>query len=142
VGDDRLVDIGTVFDVRRVGTTTAVAVSEGAVLFDPGGRKLRVDPGKRLTRADGADAAVEAYPAALVGEWRDGRLTFRDATLAEIAGDLTRASGIRFAAKPATEGRRFSGSVLLAPVRDDPATLGPLLGVSLRRQGEGWMIEP
>jgi transmembrane sensor len=143
VGEDRLVDIGTVFDVRRAGTVTTVAVAEGAVLFDPARRKVRINPGQRLVHADGTeDSAVEAYPAALVGEWREGRLTFRDATLGEIADDLSRATGVRFATRAGAAERRISGSVLLDPVRADPASLGPLLGVSMRRQGQGWMIEP
>lgn len=143
VGDERLIDIGTVFDVRRAGTTTTVAVSEGAVLFDPAKRKVRINPGQRLVHPDDAtDSAVESYPAALVGEWQQGRLTFRDATLGEIAQDLSRATGVRFAARPAAADRRISGSVLLDPVRTDPASLGPLLGVNLRRQGQDWMIEP
>lgn len=143
VGEDRLIDIGTVFDVRRSATVTTVAVAEGAVLFDPARRKVRIDPGQRLVHPDGArNSAVEAFPAALVGEWREGRLTFRDAPLDEIADDLSRATGVRFNARAEAAGRRISGSVLLDPVRANPASLGPLLGVSMRRDGQGWMIEP
>jgi transmembrane sensor len=142
-GEDVLRDIGTVFEVRRRDGTTSLAVSEGAVLFNPGRQKLRVDPGQRAVRRDGAERIeTAAIPAALIGEWRAGRHTFRDATLGEVAAELSSASGIRFAVSPGATGQRISGSVLIEPIRREPASLGPLLGVSVRPEGSGWMLEP
>ncbi|AKH44131.1 transmembrane sensor [Altererythrobacter atlanticus] len=142
VGGDRLVDIGTVFDVAARPDSLTVAVSEGAVLFNPDGQNVELQPGDMLTSAVGsAEYTLSRVPLEQVGEWRTGRLTFQNATIAELAGDLTRATGIPFAAaEGAANAPRVSGSLLLGPVRDDPRTIAPLLGVTVRRQGDSWII--
>lgn len=143
VGEDRLVDAGTVFDVRRSEGVTTLAVSEGAVLFNPARQKLMVRPGEQAVRRDESERIERsALPPALVGEWREGRLTFRDESLGEVAAQLTRASGVTFAVAPKAAQRRISGSVLIDPIKADPAALGPLLGVAVRRQDDGWIIAP
>lgn len=142
-GEDILRDIGTVFEVQRREGATSLAVSEGAVLFNPDRQKLRVDPGQRAVRRDGSQRIeTAAIPKALIGEWREGRHTFRDATLGEVAAALSSASGVSFAVSPGAAGQRISGSVLIEPIRRDPASLGPLLGVAVRPEGDGWMLEP
>ncbi len=141
VGEDTLVDIGTVFDVALTGGRTSVAVSEGAVLFNPGAQNVRVDPGQMLSSEAGSDAyRLIPIPLAQVGEWREGRLTFQDATLAEVAADLSRATGVRFMVTARSGQSRVSGSLLLDPVRDDPREVGPLLGVSIRPVDGAWEI--
>jgi transmembrane sensor len=137
VGEDRIVDVGTVFDVKRTPDGTTVSVSEGAVVFNPDGENVHLAPGQILSR-EGASYRVETIPLSQVGEWREGRITFQNATLAEVAGDLTRATGTRFSAGSSTQ--RVSGSVLAEPVKRDPRTIGPLLGVTVRYSGEAWEI--
>jgi transmembrane sensor len=145
VGDDTLVDVGTVFEVRKYAAAMSVAVSEGAVMFNPEAEAVRVDPGRKLVVRAGK-AQLSESPAALVGEWREGRLTFRDATLGDVAADLSRATGIAFRVAPGAAGRTISGSVALDPIRKDPAALGALLGVTVSGSGPGahreWTIEP
>lgn len=142
VGEDKLVDIGTVFEVQRTRDRVSVAVSEGAVLFNPAKQRARIDPGQRLTSEVGSDAYfIAPLPLAQVGEWLEGRLSFQDATLAEVAESLARATGVAFTAAPRTAARRVSGSLLLGPVRSDPRQLGPLLGVTVRYTGAAWEIE-
>lgn len=143
VGEDTLVDAGTVFDVRRAAGVTSVAVSEGEVIYNPATHRHRLLPGDRATRRDGArELETERIPVSLIGEWREGRLTFRNASLADVTADLTRASGIGFTAAPGAAERRISGSVVVAPIRQDPASLGPILGVSVERRGKDWVIAP
>lgn len=140
VGDATLVDVGTVFDVRHQDGALRVAVAEGAVQFNPDGQDVRIDPGEVLA-SDGSGYTLAAIAPAQVGEWRDGRLTFAEAPLAEVAADLTRATGIRFAAAADSRARSVSGSILVAPVRQDPQALGALLGLAVRRDGSGgWTI--
>ncbi|WP_404480750.1 FecR family protein [Novosphingobium sp. BL-52-GroH] len=140
VGDRRLVDIGTVFDVRSDGEGLSVAVSEGAVQYDPGGADVRVSPGEILRRRAGAsDYTLSKVEPARVGEWREGRLTFEIASLDDVAAQLRRATGIDYAAAPGSAGT-VSGSILVAPLRKDPAAIGPLLGLSVRPQGKRWVI--
>lgn len=142
VGEDELVDLGTVFDVRHDGRETTVAVSEGLVSFNPKGPDVRINPGKALTSAQGS-AEYQLFDVSLgqVGEWRQGRLTFQNASLAVVADDLGRATGISFSVAPGAATRRVSGSVLVAPVKADPRSVGQLLGVAVRQSGEGWVIE-
>lgn len=141
VGEDTLVDVGTVFDVEHADGHMTVAVSEGAVVFNPEGQNVHLAPGQMLSSDTGSDSyRVAPIAVSQVGEWREGRLTFEDATLGEVAADLTRATGTAFTVSPGSAGRRVSGSLLLDPVRKDPRTLGALLGVGVRYNGQAWEI--
>ncbi len=142
IGEDRLVDIGTVFDVRTGNGELSVAVSQGAVLFNPDGQNVRVDPGEVLTSARGSDEyELSSVPPDMIGEWREGRLTFQQASLARVATDLTRATGIDFTAAPGGETQSVSGSVLIAPLKDDPQAIGALLGIAVRKGKTGWVLD-
>mgnify|MGYP003579191388 CR=1 FL=1 len=44
-GDLKLVDVGTIFEVSRDGRETRVQVSQGAVVADPDGARLRLEMG-------------------------------------------------------------------------------------------------
>lgn len=141
VGDDRLVDIGTVFDVTHDAAGMRVAVAEGAVQFNPQGANLRISPGEMLRRKAGsATYTLGTIDTAQVGEWREGRITFRSAPLDEVAAALTRATGTPFAAAAGSGGRTVSGSLQVEPLRRDPAAIGPLLGVAVRRETNSWVI--
>ena len=138
VGEERLVDLGTVFDVRRDANELVVAVSEGAVQFDPDGADVRIAPGEVLRHAAGShEYSLSQVPLEQVGEWRAGRLTFAGASLEDVAAQLRRTTGIAYTAKGSAT---VSGSILVAPLRQDPAALGPLLGVTVRPEGERWVI--
>ncbi|AIT82046.1 FecR family protein [Novosphingobium pentaromativorans] len=141
VGEDTLVDVGTVFDVRHRGEEMSVAVSEGAVQFNPDDQNQRVSPGQILRR-NGQDGRItlEAIAPDRVGEWREGRLTFSDASLGQVAADLTSSTGIAFDAAPGASLVSVSGSLRLAPIRKDPRALGALLGLDVRREGDRWII--
>jgi transmembrane sensor len=140
VGKERLVDLGTVFDVRSDAGALSVAVAEGAVSYEPEGAAVRVGPGQVLRRAAGAtDLVLADVPAEQVGEWKEGRLTFEAAPLSEVAARLTRATGIAYVAASGGNAS-VSGSLLIAPLRKDPAAIGPMLGVAVRSEGERWVI--
>jgi transmembrane sensor len=141
VGEDTLVDAGTVFDVRRTASAMTVAVAEGAVIFNPSAQNVRLEPGDILTSAAGSPAySLRKFPAAQIGEWRQGRVTFEGASLAEIASELSRATGIAYRADPGTAAQAVSGSILVGPLREDPRALGPLLGVTVRQSDDAWVI--
>lgn len=145
VGDDEVIDVGTVFDIRRDRLGLSVAVSEGAVQFNPDAEGVRVSPGQVLTRKAGADRYVLSSMAVeRIGEWREGRLTFEGASLEQVASDLTRVTGIAFSVRGAKPGaaspRTVSGSVLIDPIRNDPRVLGSLLGLDVTAAGQGWSI--
>lgn len=140
-GDLTLVDVGTVFEVAREGESTSVAVSEGAVLADPKGAKLKLSPGERLDTVDGAAVlqAASVDPSA-VGAFARGQLIYADQSLEQVAADLRRSTGIDFSTTPAIRTRRFSGTLSVAEVKRDPKSLEPLLGVPLQRSDRGWVI--
>lgn len=136
-GGERLVDAGTVFDVRLAGETLDVAVAEGAVIVDPKGEAIRLEPGERAVR-EGGRFRLAGIDRAAVGEWRRGRISFEAASLAEIAAELTRATGKRFTSNDTAT--RLSGSIAIDAVRADPKALEPLLAVRVVPAGDGWMI--
>lgn len=141
VGSATLIDAGTVFDVSIRQSEVGVGVSEGAVIYNPARQNARIEPGHILT-FDKASAAYDlaSIPLDQVGEWREGRLTFLRAPLADVAADIARASGIDYRASETSGERPISGSIALEPLRADPAALGPLLGVSVERRGETWIL--
>src|SRR5690606_4096338 len=141
VGEDTLVDVGTVFDVARTTEGLRVAVSEGAVVLNPGVDDARVSPGQVLS-LNAATRRFEIGSVALeqVGEWREGRLTFQDTSLEDVAADLSRATGTPFVVSPRAGEQRVSGSIVLDGVRRDPRTLGALLGITVRHNGTAWEI--
>jgi transmembrane sensor len=141
VGTAKLVDAGTVFDVAIRSGEVTLGVSEGAVVFNPARQNVRVEPGEALTFAsDGSDFETAEMPRDQVGEWREGRVTFRDASLEDIAADITRSSGVSFVVADGAGTSRISGSVSLSALREDPKSLGPLLGITVRREGDSWVL--
>lgn len=140
-GDLRLVDIGTIFEVSRDGLETRVLVSEGVVMADPKGARLKLAAGQRLDTKDGA-ALLQAAPAdaSSVGSFERGQLTYLDEPLDNVIADLRRSTGIDFSASDAMRARRFSGTLSVAEVRRDPRSLEPLMGVSMEPIGRGWRL--
>jgi transmembrane sensor len=140
-GDLELVDVGTVFEVFRDQKSTRVVVSEGAVVADPDGAGLRIDKGEKLEATDGA-TRLQAAPALTesVGAWQRGQLAYLDEPLPNVAADLSRSTGIDFSASAAMGSRRFSGTLAIADIKRDPASLGPLLGVPVARTARGWRL--
>ncbi|MFD1949456.1 FecR family protein [Sphingomonas arantia] len=141
VGDLTLTDLGTVFDVKITGRGTRVAVAEGAVMVDPAGAAMRLDPGQAVL-SDGRTLRREPSAVADVGSWQDGRLAFDNAPLSEVAEDLSRQLARRVVAAPAVAGRTFRGTIATAGLKDDPALLGTLLDVDVRQDAGGWTLEP
>ena len=140
-GDLELVDVGTVFEVSREGRETRVLVSEGAVVADPDGARLKLAAGQRLDTMDGA-AVLQAMPAdvASVGSFERGQLAYLDEPLDNVVADLRRSTGIDFSASAAISTRRFTGTLSVAEVKRDPRSLEPLLGTSIERSGQGWRL--
>ncbi|MEN7536746.1 FecR family protein [Aurantiacibacter flavus] len=142
VATDRVVDAGTVFDVRLSKAELAVGVAEGLVIFNPAGQNIQIAPGQLLeSRLGSDDVTLRDIALEQVGEWREGRITFEGMSIAELAVELSSMSGVTFRAAPASARNEVSGSVLIDPIRADPASLGPLLGLSVRKAGDGWLIE-
>ena len=130
-GDQRIVDIGTRFDILAVNSHTQVTVAEGRVsVLSPGkAESIELAAGRRLAIDNRTHSAqVSSVSAEDVGSWRDGRLVYVDAPLSLVAADIGRYAGKRVEATPAVAGRRFSGVLVIgdgsALVRDVQQVMG------------------
>ena len=116
--------LGTAFEVRRSADTTRVAVAEGTVEVThptmaarrPTSLLIteRLSAGNEVAATDdlgmGEPVAVSAEN---VGSWRQGRLVFRGASLAEILADVNRYSTVPVELDPQSPDlatRRLSGA--------------------------------
>nr|MBP8062323.1 FecR domain-containing protein [Brevundimonas sp.] len=137
VGESQVRVIGTAFDIRRDETTTRVSVSRGVVqvsdLQTPS-RAVRLTVGQSVARDDATDTAVisSVDPAAADG-WRQGRLTYQDRPLAEVATDLGRAFGTPVVVSAGAADLRFTGVLELDDERRVIARLEAFLPVTATR---------
>lgn len=140
-GDLTLVDVGTTFEVSRQGNATRVLVSDGAVIADPSGARLKLGRGQRLDTEDGASVLLaRAADPASVGAFERGQLFYRDEPLANVVADVRRSTGLDISADAAISTRRFTGTLSVAEVKREPQSLGPLVGVSIERSGKAWKL--
>ncbi|WP_198350889.1 FecR family protein [Flavisphingomonas formosensis] len=143
VGQDEIRDVGTSFDVVRDAAGLRVAVAEGAVTFNPRSDAIQLAAGQELRRSRGAGPKVDAVAPEAVGGWRTGRLSYRDAPLADVGRDLGRALGTTVTFAPAVAARSFTGVIHIDP--DRPAMLhriGLLLDLDVRKDADRWTFVP
>jgi len=141
MGEDKLVDIGTRFDVFRSANRAEIAVAEGAVRYDvPTSRSVTLGPGEAL-RVDRKTATAVKFRVApdQVGSWRAGRFIYDGEPLSRVAVDLSRYVGVKIAVAPDIAGEQFRGAISVQDPRH-LERLGPLFRARLQRQGAGWLI--
>jgi len=141
----RLVDIGTRFNVESRDGALDVAVAEGAVMYQggrSGGGDIRLDAGEVLVRTGRGTPPVKRTVAVEeVGAWQAGQLYYADATLAEIAADLSRNIGVTVVTDTSIAARRFSGTIAIdGDAASVMARVGPVLDVGTRKQDRGWRL--
>jgi transmembrane sensor len=105
----------------------------GAKLHLPAGTRLDADDGQKLLRAVRADPIT-------VGAWRSGDLPYTGEPLGNVVDDLSRASGIAFRLEPTIAQRRFTGTLSISAIKEEPRSLEPLLGVKMTRDASGWTL--
>lgn len=144
VGDTRLVDVGTTFNVVGDDGALEVKVSQGAVDYRLGQQRIRVDAGNALTRpSTGAAPVIAKADPATVGDWQQGLLQYDNASLARVARDLARNLGVRIVAADGAENMHFTGTLVVSGTAPEVfARAGALMGVQFERQGDGWRITP
>lgn len=133
-------DVGTVFNVTHGDGALELAVAEGAVIYNPGREAVTVPAGRILSAPKNGKPSVRLVEAGDVAGWREGRLAYSGAPLSTVAADLSRNLGVQVEAAGNAQ-RPFSGVIVLAG-KDEAffQTLGPLLGVEVRRSGDGWVL--
>jgi transmembrane sensor len=134
--------MGTVFNVTRDSQGLEVAVSEGAVLYNPGREAKDLRPGMALRREEkGGKLWVGRTDTATVGAWRQGRLVYAAAPASRIAADLSRNLGVPVTAKGAAAVQPFSGVIFLdGKPADAVERSAALLGLTAVRSGPGWTL--
>lgn len=144
VGENRVEDAGTVFNVVHDGGEVRVAVAEGRVVYNPEGNAIALDAGQALVDRSGSDTVrVSHVPVETVGSWQKGRLVYLSAPLSQVAADLGRALGVRITVAPAIADRPFSGNIALdgsGPEQLDRLKLA--LNVALETGPHGWTMKP
>ncbi len=144
VGDDRLVDVGTAFNVIVSPAGHTIEVAEGSVLYNPDGERLALAAGQTLTNKVRDHRIILSHkPPAEVGGWQRGHLSYRSAPLSDVAADLSRYLGTTVSVQPAIASRSFTGTIEID--RDENRMfprLAQLLDVEARRSDDGWTLGP
>ncbi len=152
VGSARLVNIGTTFDVARTDGETIVAVSEGAVAYNPDRDNVRIDAGKRLAVSETTgEMRLTSVDAASIGGWRDGQLVYDGVPLSLVATEVERTTGLRIRTTTAAADIPFRGALNTGgdnssgdnSSRDGArlaADLAALSGTHALEDAEGWTL--
>ncbi|WP_281043018.1 FecR family protein [Sphingomonas oryzagri] len=144
LGDITVTDVGTVFEIRRRGDESVVSVGRGEVRVDSrDNQPVRLVAGQQVRLSSQRTFETGASADGSVGQWQRGVLEYDGATIADVAADIQDLTGAQVTASPAIADRRFAGTIAMA---GDPGQalqhISPLLGVTVRRHGEAWILEP
>ena len=152
-GDTVVRDVGTRFDVNRTGASVRVAVLEGEVevreLAAPSVRLVRVV--QFLRAGDSLEAirgqaegqpqpdsvSVRPVEPVAVTAWRDGRLVYDNARLADVIADVNRYYAPGVTLDPASVDLRVTASFRTNEIPAFLNTLDSALPVKIERQGGG-----
>lgn len=140
VGEAVIRDLGTVFNVVREGGVVKVEVAEGAVAFDAPARAVELHEGGTL-RWSGGEVATGRREPAEIGAWGKGQLSYSSASIADVAADLARSTGVSVKVSPQVADRRFTGVITVGA--DHPQLfrrVSALLAVEARRSADGWVL--
>ena len=140
VGEAVIRDLGTVFTVVREEGIVKVEVAEGAVAFDSPARAVELREGGTLRWSGGEIATGRRQPAE-IGAWARGQLSYSSASIADVAADLSRSTGVSVRVSPEVAQRRFTGVIVVGA--DHPQLfrrVSALLAVDARRSAEGWIL--
>ncbi|PJG49372.1 iron dicitrate transport regulator FecR [Sphingobium sp. LB126] len=141
VGEAVFEDAGTVFNIVHSGSMTRIGVSEGEVIYNPKAEAIALPAGRALTH-DESGLRVMDIATDSVASWRQGRLTYANAPVAQISGDIARSLGVKLDATPGAGAMRFTGTIRLD--RDPVRFFGqaaPLMGLRAVRQGDVWLLK-
>ncbi|KZN15612.1 MULTISPECIES: FecR family protein [Pseudomonas] len=139
-GSGKVTVTGTRFDVRRDSTETRVVVEQGTVKVQGNGAdfiSLTAGLGTRVDALGKVAAAYTVNPAELTA-WRSGKLVFNNASLSEVAEEVS-----RYRQKPLTVGSAKVGNLRLTSVFKSDNTdallkaLPSILPVAIRTLDDG-----
>lgn len=133
-------DLGTVFDVQLSADRLEVGVTEGKVLFDPGGANLALGAGDQVV-VDRARNVVVKRQNVRLGDWRSGEFAFDNAPLRDVVEAVHRRYGTQITLADGLSDLPFTGNIRLSGnAVADVAHLAELIGAGWRRDGQGWVL--
>ena len=139
-------DIGTEFGVRGyAGEPTRVFVTSGAVELSRNDVRVMLDSGDvGVVQLDGRMARSADAVTSDDAAWTQGKLVFRDASMAQLGADLRRWYGVELVVKDSALARRhFSGVAYTTEPPDRVANAIALsLGARAERRGDTISIIP
>lgn len=144
VGNAELVDVGTIFNVIRDGGKLDVAVAEGVVLYRAGRVEIRLEAGDRLSLDGSSEKLTLTHvKPENVGTWPKGILSYDNASLSEIARDLSRSIGKPVRVSSGSGQLRYTGTL---SITGDEASVShavsAMLGVTIVRTTDAWEMTP
>ncbi len=140
-GTMRLQDVGTVFNVARVGTHLGVQVAEGAVMFQPEQERIMLTAGAALSHVDGGAPRMSGIAIDDVGSWRKGRLVFQQTPVRLVAAALERSTGTVVRVAPGLAETRFTGSIGVAGGADSLIPrAAALIGARAEHANRRWRL--
>lgn len=140
-GDQRLIDVGTAFNVVRVDRGLRVGVAEGGVRFEGPGGSVELRAGDILSSDGRGKVTLGKRPISSIGSWADGVLVYDQAPVAQVAEDLSRALGVTFEVPAGLRERRFSGVIQTSGGHDMVrARVAELLGRRIVADGTRWSV--
>jgi transmembrane sensor len=144
VGDGRVEDLGTVFNVVRDAGEVRVAVAEGEVLYRSGKEAVPLQAGEALVDQPSlSPIRVTRTSITSVGAWRQGRLVYTGEPLSLVATDLGRALGVHIIVSPGISDRPFSGAIVIDGTGTNQLRrLMPALNVTFEAGPDGWTMKP
>jgi transmembrane sensor len=142
-GGYRITDIGTRFSVDLAGDRVSIAVAQGSVtVTPPRGDPLRLDAGGGVIgTGSGPPIRASVIPAA-VGSWRQGRLTYDNASLAKVASDISRYTGDRIEVATPLGDRRFSGVLVIGDGSHLVSDFAAVAGLAVHRGASRIVLSP
>lgn len=141
-GDQRLVDIGTVFNVVRTDRQLRVSVAEGAVRYEGMDHRVELHPGDSLTTDDLGRIKISHHAPTSIGSWAEGVLIYDQVSMEQVAEDLYRSIGISLELPPQMRSRTFSGVIQTDGDRKAVrARMEELIGEKIVADGTRWSVE-
>lgn len=143
-GDVEVTDLGTRFDIDRGTDATTIAVTEGLVSIRAAGGQIELRAGQRSIVPNGAaPGAPLSFNPGQGAERPGAALNYEDVTFARVIGDVSARTGMHIRLAPQLAGRHFAGSINLDGQPEAVISrLEAVLGVSARREGDGWTFTP
>lgn len=138
---------GTRFNVRRHSDFTRVDLIEGGVAVGPASEatsRLILRPGQAV-RLDKQGLPGSVVPARLeqIADWRQGRISFDGAALAEAVLEMNRYSRIRLVVvDPRLARTPVDGVFMAGDTAAFAGALQALYGTSIARDGDLWTLSP